>query len=612
MELFKRMATNRQSLKQFNPFSRRRISTACGLGLVLLMWGIAAGPLAAQKKYTPDSLEVEEIVNRSIRFLQGNQPSGLGEKALSALAIVEARKRYDQGNLTEDSLVRSAIADVLSHLPAEVPAGVDERHLLTMNEVYIPAMSLILLAEVDKTRYRSEINRLVASIEKRFQPHGALTYSNRDQSVGDTSQVQYAALALYVANHHGFKIDAEIARRALEWLCDSQQATGNFHYHLMRNNNRWQPDSLSMRSGLAIHVGGLGTVYLLADMLRLYPRKKRMAKVATGETFVDLPKTVMEYVPTADGDSSNPFSGDGPVVRFDLSKLATSTGAGNRSLQSRFELDIEQWNFYYLYALERYAWFREQAEGNISGGDLPNWYDLGVEFLKEKQQASGGFFKLNFTPESQAVCTAFAILFLVRSSEIISSPPRESDLVGDIGFPSGTLSVDGTNVIGGDAEKDITALMSMLKEKPTEEQLEAIALSMKRAIEDFATMEDKSRGEIKAFLRTMVTSDNFYRRKIAVRFLASEQDMDNVPALLYLLGDPEFEICLEAHDGLRLISRRIDTMPLSESTRRKSEDFYLIDASGNDAEIMRSEYDSLKKQWTEWFLKIRPDADLLD
>jgi len=610
--LLNRVPVGEQSSSRLYGVNQSFGGWVCWAGLLLMVWGLGAPSAVAQKKYTPDSLEVEEIVNRAIRFLQGNQPTGLGEKALAALAIVEARKRYDQGNLTEDSLVRNAIADVLSHLPAEVPTGVDERHLLTMNEVYIPAMALILLAEVDKTRYRSEINRLVASIERRFQPHGALTYSNRDQSVGDTSQVQYAALALYVANHHGFKIDAEIAKRALEWLCDSQQPTGNFHYHLMKNNNRWQPDSLSLRSGLAIHVGGLGTVYLLADMLRLYPRKKRMAKAAAGESFVDLPKTVMEYVPTTDGDPANPFSGEGPVVRFDLSKLATSTGAGNRSLQSRFELDIEQWNFYYLYALERYAWFREQAEGNLSGGNLPNWYDLGVEFLKEKQEPSGSFFKLNFTPESQAVCSAFAILFLVRSSEIISSPPRESDLVGDIGFPSGTLSVDGANVIGGDAEKDINALMNMLKDKPSEEQLEAIAQSMKRAIEDFASMEDKSRGEVKAFLRTMVTSDNFYRRKIAVRFLASEQDMDNVPALLYLLGDPEFEICLEAHDGLRLISRRIDTMPLSESTRRKSEDFYLIDAESNDADVMRAEYDSLKKQWTEWFLKIRPDADLLD
>lgn len=599
--------------------SRFSSSNRCNRTSHVLFWvlllvghiGVVA-PVQGQKKYNPDSFEVEEMVERSLRRLEQLKPSNLGERALAAIAIVEARKRYQQTDSAPSPTVEGVVAEIVKNLSAEVPSRIDESHLLTMNEVYAPVMATILLAELDKVRYRSEISRLVESIEKRFQPHGALTYLNRDQSVGDTSQVQYAVLALYVANHHGFKIDPEIAKRALAWLTDSQQPSGDFYYQLQEQGGRWQPNRESPTSGLAIHVGGLGTVYMLADMLRLFPRKKRMAQVKTEESFVDLPKTVVEYVPLVDGDGAASFAGDGPVVRFDLGRLLSSTAAGNRSLQNRFEIEIKDWNYYYLYALERYAWFREQAEGSVSGGNVANWYDLGVEFLKENQESNGGFLKKMFPIENETVATSFAVLFLVRSSQIISAPPRESDLVGEVGFPDGPLTVDGARVVGGDAEKDMGALMSMLQEKPSEEQLEAIAQSMKKAIQDFATMEDKSRGEIKAFLRTMVTSSNYYRRKIAVRFLASEQDMDNVPALLYLLGDEEFDICMEAHDGLRLISRRIDTMPLSDETRRKSEDPYLIRADTDDERQMREEYDSLKRQWTDWFLRIRPNADLLD
>ncbi len=56
----------------------------------------------------------------------------------------------------------------------------------------------------------------------------------------------------------------------------------------------------------------------------------------------------------------------------------------------------------------------------------------------------------------------------------------------------------------------------------------------------------------------MLSARNYYRRLIAVDFLAGEQDMDNVPGLIYALGDPDFRVCLEAHDGSHPISRRID------------------------------------------------------
>ena len=583
-----------------------------GLLAVLVGWGLLdSQSLHGQVKYTPESPEVKEIVRKAVGNLTSTIPGITGEKIVAALAVSQAQKRYEDEINKDHPLIRSAIESILALLPDEVPEGITEQHMLRMKEVYIPALSCFLLAEVDKVRYRAQITRLVDEIQRRVRQDGAMNYMGQADDVGDTSQVQYAALALYVANQHGFRVAPDVAKRMLQWFVDSQQSSGSFHYHLRRSGNNWTPVASSQSSYPSIHAGGLGSVYLLADMLQLFPRKKQLAKVSVQEQYTDLPDTVTVYIPPIAGGEQESIGGDGPVVSFNMGALLSTTGSGNRVLQNGFSAKVEQWNFYYLYAVERYAWFREQADGKLSGGDIPRWYDLGVDYLKSIQLENGGFVKPEFITERAAVATSFAILFLVRSSEIISLPSAESELQGDIGFPEGVLEVRGGRVIGGSAEKDINAIFSMLKEKPTEDQLEAISNSLKMAIQEFNQMEGASRGEIKSFLRSLISAESFYQRKIAVKFLSAEQDLDNVPALLFALSDPEFEICLMAHDGLRLISRRIDNMPLSQETRLKSEDVYMI-AGNSDRERMRAEYDTLKRQWTQWFLSIRPDAELLD
>lgn len=561
--------------------------------------------VGAQTKYYPDHDDVIAIIKKSMAFLEKEPPQGdLGQLSLAALAIVQAQKRYYQEVNKDHPVIRKATEALLKELKQT-----ESTHLHDLNEVYIPAMATILLSEVDKVKYRQEVTALVDGIQKRVLPHGGINYMNQDKDVGDTSQLQYAALALYVAHVNGFTVDPEIVKKMLAWLVASQQSSGQYYYKLKQQGNGWTPLSESGDSRPSIHAGGLGTVYLLADMLQLFPRKKSMANVASKEQFLDLPKTVMVYIPPVDGGEDK-FNTEGPVVKFETGKLMSCVGSGNKAFESMYTIDTPEWNYYYLYALERYAWFREQAEGDITGGKIAGWYDQGVEYLKKVQETDGSFLRGDFTSEPAAVCTSFAILFLVRSSEVISLPNAESEAIGGLGFEDGILDVRGGNIIGGSPEKDINSLMKLLQEDATPEQLEAISQSMKAAIEEFNKMPDKSRGEIKTFLRTMIMADNDVRVRIAVRFLAAEQDMDNVPALIYALGDPNFEICLEAHDGLRLISRRIDSMDLSPQTRRKSEDPYSVTEA--DIPSMRSEYDDLKKKWSEWYLKIRPNAELFD
>ena len=88
--------------------------------------------------------------------------------------------------------------------------------------------------------------------------------------------------------------------------------------------------------------------------------------------------------------------------------------------------------------------------------------------------------------------------------------------------------------------------------KLSTEKLRQINDSLKKQIVEFRNEDDKSRAKVQGFLRQMVGAKNYYRRLIAVRFLAGEQDMDNVPGLIYAVSDPDFRIAFEAHQGLEI------------------------------------------------------------
>ena len=570
-------------------------------------------PAQGQKIYSPEHPDVEEMVERAVNVLENTPATDAGERTLLALAIVEANKRYYQKIPRDHPKIQEAVQTILGHIPAEDPTeetSIDKSNLLKHDEIYYPALAMILLAEVDDVKYKTEIKRLLKSIETRQEPTGAFTYL-KQKGTGDTSQTQYGALALFVAKHHGFAIDPEIAKRALQWLTISQRPGGAWVYKL-RHKSANDPGipSGGSEATLSIQAAGLGTVYLLADVLQLMKRRKSMSS-ATASDDIGLPKSVTVYVRPRDGEESL-LNKVGPLVSFDNGRLSSSTQGGNNWLEKNFDIDPVRWTYYYLYAFERYAWFREQAEGDMGSGKLVDWYDQGVEFLKDQQESTGRFKNETFQMENPLRATSFAVLFLVRSSEVISQPSSDSELIGGLGFKKDTeLRASRGEIQSTEAERNLAEMISLMKEDLSRDQLASLTKSLKKAIVEFKYKDNKSRGEIKSFLRGMVSARNYYRRLIAVRFLAGEQDMDNVPALIYALGDPDFRICLEAHDGLRLISRRIDSLRIADTTRTNSQrDPDVLTAEEENS--LRAEYNSVKREWTEWFLKIRPDAELLD
>ena len=544
----------------------------------------------AQKKYKdPYHPKVEKIARRAVEFLERSN-SNIPEDTIGALAVVEFYKRYDGVVPTDVRYIERTVNELADMVDGGSATIFENR------ETYFPALAFILLAEYDAKKYEEQCVKILDALIERQLDIGGFTYEN--DPAGDTSQSQFGALALFVARQHRFTFKPRIARRLLDFYVDYQAQNGTWSYKVSSPNPIIAPNSNS------IHSASLSSVYLLADMLRLSRRIKKVASSATDSTL-NLPKNVTVYIPPKTGGDKDQEIEDSwgspgtPVVKYDRGRLSNCKSSGNKWYSANFELPVISWNSYFMYALERYAYFKEQAEGNLPGS-LSSWYDEGVDFIESQQQENGSIESERREPKLLIESnTALYLLFLVRASEIISLPPVGGDLLGGKGFDAGELSQgkDGT-VRSSAAEKSLQGLIDALSDDNlNDRQLRQITEAMKRAIREFKQSGDRSRGEVTAFLRTMISEKNYFRRLVAIKFLAAEQDMDNVPALLYAMGDPDPDIAIQAHNGLRLISRKFDT-------------FVYLDRGNLEDNLL--ELARLKKQWTKWFVEIRPDAELLE
>ena len=587
-----RLAINHDSSRNVGIKSARWFSVALLAATVILL--VLSDSAQAQKKYTPEHPDVKAMADRAVASLSGGD-SNHGHNTMAALAIVEHGKRYEKRVPANDPVVKRAVDHIREQLKGD--------SFNTEKETYYPAIALILLAEVDSERNHDQIVKLLNVLKKRQQVNGSYTYQNRE--TGDCSQTQFAGLAMWVAKSHGFDVDIKMAKDTLSWFCNVSRG-GQWSYMY---NSAGKPTS---GPTLSMQAAGISSVYLLADMLQLKNRVMDLQKGASALDGLGLPTTVRLYIPPADGKGKNRRAG--PLTTFDKSLLGGTLVNGNRSFESIFTYDYPRWNYYYLYALERYCYFRQQAEGQLGGGKFRNWYDGGVDFLAKKQEADGSFKPGSGALTNKISATAFAVLFLVRSSEIISLPPAEGATIGNEGFGDGTLTrSERGNIVSSEAEQNLGEMMKLLKdnEKLSSKKLAAINESLKKQIVEFRNKDAKSRAEVQGFLRQMVGAQNYYRRLIAVRFLAGEQDMDNVPGLIYAVSDPDFRIAYEAHQGLRLISRKVDSMKLSKTTVENARRAPgVLEKQPQIVDRMRAEFKTMEDRWSDWFLKIRPDAQL--
>jgi len=560
--------------------------------LASAMIGLGIPAANGQVKYTPEHETVQRMCEKAAKFLEANIPLHRGELVLAAITVVEVSKRYHETVPVDNPIVVKAIneirievADLIKNLEMNDPNIQPD---IRKDGMYKLCLNIIFLCDINYDKYRNEIGHMVNYMLSQQLPSGGYGYSRPGN--GDTSQSQYIGLALAVLKLHGHEVDPERARILLDWFCKTQLSQGNakgtwaYHYQDLTPFN-----PLPKRS---LHVAGAGTVYLLADFLNLTPSGVQGAKKRIQGINWDLPPSVREHI--TDEKKRDPKSV--PLATFDRGLLARVKNEANQWLGANFSIENtdHEWTYYYMYGLERYAYFREKSEGEMP--EFPTWYDIGVDYLEPIQSPSGYWEPTKTSGETKNNATCLATLFLVRSSQLLLKDSRMGPVVANReAFQENKRIRQGTegNLIVEQDTQNMVDLLSALKEDNSKEKLAGMVYEMAGPLKEFTDRDKKSKAETVGFLRGLVTDFEPYRRLVAVKFLASLQDLDNVPALLYALGDPEMEIAVEAHNGLRLISRKLDSFPISDKP----------------SEL---EMQELKKKWTEWYLGIKPGANLLD
>lgn len=533
-------------------------------GRSLLFFGVllsmAALPLPrAACGYSPSSPEVRQLVGAGLRYLETRGPndSRIGAQALVGMAFFKAGAPADH----------PAIVHAIDAIRKAVEAlKVDGNQSL---DIYSAGLATIFLVEYDSAEFAAEIDKLIAYLEAVQKPCGGWGYSGRD--TGDTSMTQYAVLAMWEALRAGHRVPNHMLTGVATWLVRTQDPSGGFGYQGTVSPNFTPVPQSEVR--ISMTTAGLASVYVISDLMGIVGRAERDD---------DLPPALQEV------QRAQPAGAGRGLVQVDPRLLLEVQKRGNAWMQAHYSIDSGRWNYYYLYALERYWSFRCAVERRSDRGGF--WYDDGVRFLMERQNQNGGW----QGDSGDVPSTAFAVLFLVRSTQRTIQRVQsfgDGTLVGGRGLPKNTAAV---TLVQGQvvAKPELGALDKMLAAigDPNNPDKQAVAQTLAELPVEEAQVLASKYGKK---LQELVGASSPEARLAAVRALARSGSLDSVPVLIYALTDPDPVIMREARDGLRRISRKFTGFGLGDEPTQ--------------AEIQRA-----VQAWRQWYISVRPDAEFED
>lgn len=524
-------------------------------------WGIFLGIGVSENLMAlgPKSPEVQEIVQKARKYLQsGNETSRVGGKAVIALALVKS------GTPKDHAKVKSAIDACRKFANGKLAYQGDV--------VYDAGLALIFLCEIDPEQYHAEIEKLIKFMVKIQKPHGGYGYS--DRPTGDNSMTQYPALGLWLARENRFEVPIETIAGITNWVMAVQDPSGAFGYQGVVSP-RGKPRMSQEEIRPSLTAAGLCSVYVTADALDLSSRRQRQAE--------DIPEGFMEVSMQQELD----------VLRkartlVDVEALKSVKDLGNKWIDKNTTFD-KQWNFYFLYALERYKAFKELDDGKPDPD--PKWYSAGYKFIKQKQKGDGSMESSN---EDSDVATGFAVLFLVRgTAESIKHNVRSFDnglLAGGRGLPDDLAAAELRNgkVVDAKQTPDSQRLMEMLQRDDG-----ALDDLVDTGVTFDLSLTGEQRDVALQAVRRKLRQGSYAARLMSLHAIRDAKDFDSVPWLIFALTDPDPRIVVEARDTLRFVSRKIDGFGMPRNATEGQRDA-AVDA------------------WKNWYRSLRPDARFLD
>ena len=503
---------------------------------------------------TPESPEVQKLVNSALRYLENNTDhryEELGGKCLVGLAFLKAGQ-------PDHPRIREAIEDCRKRIASNPPDSV--------LDVYSNGLAVILLCELDAKKYAREIQWYLNRLKARQKDHGGWGY--HDYTSGDTSQTQYAALALWEAQRRGFNVEGPSVEQLADWLMRTQGPDGCWGYQgTVSTTSQLVAQADTNCSMLA---AGMGSAYICAHLL--------------GGSSAMTSRDPKESLPSAlrpVGISESATSGKIRPQKTNMPQLMETIDRGHDWMEKNYEIDIGIRRYYYLYGMERYKSFQEALEGAIE--EEPKWYNDGYQFLAKDQKADGSW---------QGYCgsmcdTAFCALFLLRSTQkSIRIDLGEGTLVSGRGLPNNLARAKMRNgqLIIEQVHTKVDRVLSMIDEDD-EGALDELARDPTQFIVDKVDEKTARR------FQQLVRGGEPDVRLLAVRGLGRTGDLDYVPSLLYALTDPDHRVVLEARNGLRFISRNFDGF-------------------GPPDDFTEQQRDEAADAWKKWYQSLRPDAIL--
>ncbi len=541
------------------------------------VWRVAASVLLAHAAalvpevsgYTPQSPKVRQMIERAIPFLDSEEDERLGARCLIALVQLKEGHGEDHARIAE----AVGACKVATRRAAEVIA----------EDIYSTGLAIIFLSELDAEKYEPEIQKLLRSLEVRQKEGGGWGYPPehpRYGRTGDTSMTQYAVLALWTARRHGMTVPDDVIVKACNWLLRTQDPSGAWSYQGKDPGpgmfQRVAQNESEIRHSLC--AGALGSLYICGDLLGL-----NVSQPSSPDSKDKLPPALKPVGPSGTVEPPRRAAASG----IDRAVWRRATSDANRWLAANFQIDPRPWPLYYLYALERCHSFRELAQG-ITDPE-PAWYNQGVDHLAKTQSQDGSWHE----QAGATVGTAFAVLFLTRSTQkaIQQAGYGEGRLTGGRGLPKSVarVRVKQGKIAAEPSGQSIADVLAVL-EDPNHPDYDYVT-----EFHEDLTLSDEpvTRERQVARLRRLVLAGSYKARASAVRALSRRRNLDDVPYLIFALGDPDGDVQHEADRGLRLISRRLDGVG--------------IPVPEGDSQALAARVEA----WKQWYLSIRPDAEFL-
>lgn len=522
--------------------------------------------------YSPEDPEVRSMVDRGVKYLEGLSeadlkmtPYGGGDAQVVLAAYAHYKAEYNP----DAPLVKLGIKNALQYVNALKPGSFKA----TQRSMYELPVVIMFLAELDPQTYAAELKMLRDALFSTQKGHGGFGYP--DYKTGDISQVQYVTLASWTLDRAGVELPLDRVAAMLGWVMRVQDPSGAWPYQgedpgpgrgLVVQPHHEMSVTMALAGGSCALIG--------SDVFRLWNSS------IVGSDIEGLPKSLKPVETSTIIQARRKKS----PVKADAVLTALKRMEGYRSSHGFKRGNKPDWYYYYLYTMERYESFIELAAGKSSAAD---WYDSNVTALINLQDSSGAWGKKDaaISHNGAPVSTAFAILFLIRSTKKAIVSMSKGSMAGGYKLPSDTtkIVVDGTQIKSEPTTTAVTDLLGLL-EKDDADNIDSHSIPENLKLE---TDPERRRVQLDRLTRLVRGSRSWQARRVAARLLGTSDELSVVPALIYALSDNDKAVRAYSLDGLNFISRKFESE---------------IDIRNATQEEIRL----IQNQWVAWYQAMYP------